>query len=397
MIIHFRHKIGIVNSWLLALLIFSLPISTSLSTVLALLIILLWLIEGDFSAKFATIRDNHLSYAILAYTSLFVIGLLWTEDLSWGIKQAVKQWKLILFFPLLTVSRREHFQLYIGAFIAAMTLSAGLSFLIRFELIQFRGVSALYPVPFNTHISYNPLLAFAIYLLQHCLFSRRWTFAQQAFLLPAGLLMIGSMFITTGRTGQAAFFILLFLMILQRLKRHRIMGLCLGMLLIPALVLTAYQTGPGFRMRTDEAIADLRGGYRNQPDSSPTAQRLTFAVNSVKLFTNSPWFGVGTGDFPGEYKKINTIHSPSFPATDDPHNHYLLVLCQFGIFGLLVFLSIFWLQIRYALSSKDEVGDIRLALPVFYLSIMLGGTYLLGHELAIGFAVSSALLFGRNN
>jgi hypothetical protein len=39
--------------------------------------------------------------------------------------------------------------------------------------------------------------------------------------------------------------------------------------------------------------------------------------------------------------------------------------------------------------------DFRLALPIFYLTIMLGGTYLLGHELALCFAVTGALFYGN--
>jgi O-antigen ligase len=390
---HDQQKIGVVNSWLLAALIFFLPVSTSISTIVALLIVLLWLIEGNLGDKFKELMGNRLVVAVLAYAGLFVLGLLWTDNLDWGLKQTAKQWKLLLLLPLCTIVRREHYKRYLGAFLAAMTFSAVLSFLIWLEIIHLEGVLPQYPVPFNSHISYNPLLALALYFLLHILVFGRPKAKQLAVLLPAGLIMTGSMFITTGRSGQAAFFVLLFLLILQYFRKHILFGICIAAIAVPALLLTAYHTGPGFRLRTDEAISDLKA-YRYKPDTS-TAQRLTFAVNSIDMLANSPWFGVGTGDFPAEYKKINEKNSPSFATIDDPHNHYLLIFTQFGIFGLIPFLGIFAVQFLKAFTQKDALEDFRLALPIFYLTIMLGGTYLLGHELALCFAVTGALFFGN--
>jgi O-antigen ligase len=389
-----QQKLGEINSYLLAALIFSLPISTSASSVLAILIVLLWVSEGNFSRKFKELRANTLVFTILAYTSLFALGLLWSDDLQWGVTQTVKQWKLLLFLPLLAVVRRDHYKLYLGAFLAAMTLSAVLSFLIWQEIIHFRGIPSQYPIPFNSHISYNPLLALALYFLFHKLLFSQPTAKQLAILVPAGLVMTGSMFITTGRSGQAAFFVLLFLLTLQYFRKNITRGLAVALIILPALLATAYHTGPGFKMRLDESVNDMKE-FRSKSQTS-TSLRFVFAINSLHMAADSPWFGVGTGDFPTEYKKINESKSPDFAPTDDPHNHYLLVLAQFGIFGLLLFLAIFALQFRRAWTGKNDLRDFRLALPCFYLTIMFGGTYLLGHELSICFAITSAVFYGED-
>ncbi|MFN2366278.1 MAG: O-antigen ligase family protein, partial [Desulfurivibrionaceae bacterium] len=316
---------------------------------------------------------------------------LWTDDLSWGLTQTKKQWKLLLFLPLLTITRREHYKYYLTSFLAAMTLSAFLSFLLWQELIHFKGVTPQFPIPFNSHISYNPLLALALYLLYHVIiFAPRPPAKQLAFLVPAALIMTGSMFITTGRTGQAAFFILIILLTLQYFRKRIAFGLVAILIMLPVLLITAYNTGPGFRMRVNDTVANLKE-YRSKPDKS-IPQRLTFAANSLHIAADSIWFGVGTGDFPNEYKKINAAHSPSFKYTDDPHNHYLLVLTQFGVVGLLVFLSIFIIQIRQTFSINNGLHHFRVALPVFYLTIMAAGTYLLGHELSLSFAITSSIL-----
>lgn len=387
----FQEKNASINSALLAALIFSVPISTSVSSIFAILIVLVWIIEGDFTGKFQELRHNRLAIAVLAYVSLYALGLLWTDDLHWGLRQTQKQWKLLLLLPCLTIARRKDYKQYLTAFLAAMTISAVLSILIWLEIVHFKGVLPQYPIPFNSHISYNPLLALALYFLYHIVLVERPQGTRRPLLFAAGFVMTASMFITTGRTGQAAFFVLLFLLIMQYFKKRAVLGLAASLIILPALLVTAYQTGPGFKMRIDESIENLRE-YQAKQDTS-TAARLTFTINSLRLAEKSPWFGVGTGDFPQEYQKINEAFSPSFPTTDDPHNHYLLVLTQFGVFGLLIFLSIFAVLLQKAFAVKDELQDFRLALPIFYLVIMLGGTYLLGQELSLCFAITSGILY----
>jgi O-antigen ligase len=390
----FQEKSENLLSYLLTALIFFVPISTSASSIFAILIVLLWIIEGNFTVKYNELRHSSLVIALLAYVSLYALGLLWTEDLHWGLRQAEKQWKLLLLLPCITIAQRKHYKQYLTVFLASMTFSAVLSLLIWLEIIHLKGILPQSPIPFNSHISYNPLLALALYFLYHTLLFKRPQGTLRALLFSAGLVMTGSMFITTGRSGQVAFFVLLFLLILQYFRKRIVLGLAASLIILPALLVTAYQTGPGFKMRIDESIENLQG-YRTKQDTS-TATRLTFAINSIHLIEKSPWFGVGTGDFPAEYQKINETLTPSFVTTDDPHNHYLLVLALFGFFGLLVFLSIFVVQLRKAYAEKTELQDFRLALPVFYLVIMFGGTYLLGQELSLCFAITSGILYRDN-
>jgi len=390
----FRQKSRAINSYLLISLIFFIPISTSLSSVFAILIFLFWILSIDLDELREQLR-NPLIIAVLAYVSLFAIGLLWTDDLAWGLHQTEKQWKLLLLLPLMSTVVRVHYRYYLASYLTSMLFSAILSFLLWLEIINFEGVSPQYPIPFNTHISYNPLLALALYFIFHIILFRFRELSPRRLLLmiTSAVVMTGSMFITTGRTGQLAFFVLLVILILQYFRRRITWGLVITSILIPLLILAAYQFGPGFKMRVDTGIRSFEG-FRSKPETS-IAQRLTFAINSLELATDNFILGVGTGDFPSEYKKINEINSPAFMVTDDPHNHYLLVLTQFGIIGFLVFLSIFVVQIKMAWLSEDSLKDYRYALPVFYLTIMTSGTYLLGQELSLCFAVSSAILYSK--
>ena len=62
---------------------------------------------------------------------------------------------------------------------------------------------------------------------------------------------------------------------------------------------------------------------------------LLFAKHSWEIFKESPIVGIGTGDFPNEYKKVNALNTPDSLDTVNPHNMYILVLTQLGILGLI--------------------------------------------------------------
>ena len=79
--------------------------------------------------------------------------------------------------------------------------------------------------------------------------------------------------------------------------------------------------------------------------NTPVGLRINFAVNTFELIKISPIFGIGTGDFPDEYKKINQIKSPEAHITSQPHNMYLLIFAQVGVLGLTVFLWFFLIQL----------------------------------------------------
>ena len=108
-----QSKIPYFNSLLLILLGFFLPLSISISTLIIAVIVLFWLIDGRFLEKYKVITSHSLSYAFLAFFSVHLLGLLWTEDLQWGLHIVSKEWRLLLFPIFLTIVYQEHIKYYI--------------------------------------------------------------------------------------------------------------------------------------------------------------------------------------------------------------------------------------------------------------------------------------------
>ena len=132
----------------------------------------------------------------------------------------------------------------------------------------------------------------------------------------------------------------------------------------------------------------------SQQKESSVGQRISYAINSFEVIKENPIIGVGTGDFPIEYYRINLINSPLFSATTNPHNMYILILMQLGLIGLISMLAIFYFQIKSSFYSSNKfIRDVGITLPLLFLVIMLSDSYLLGHYTTLMFVFFSAFLY----
>jgi O-antigen ligase len=320
---------------------------------------------------------------------------LWTEDLAWGLHILHKMWYFIGLFPILfTIVRKDYIVYYISAFLLAISFTELFSYLIWFEIIgPFKNATVINPTPFMSHISYNPILAFAIYLVLHqIIFNKSLKNIVFSFYCFFALTMTINMFITGGRTGQVMFFAMLAILIFQYFNNQKVKSLFIIVLVMPGIFYSAYLTSDLFQQRVDDAIKSVITYPENKQTS--VGQRLTFSINAWYLVKENPVIGIGTGDFPTEYKKINQRNSPKTPNTTNPHNMYMLVSTQLGVLGLFSLLSIFYYQIKLSFNSSNKfIRDVGITLPLLFLVIMISDSYLLGHFTTLMYVFFSSFLY----
>ena len=386
-----QHSATLSIDWFVLLLAFSIPLSTSAVSVLAVLILAAWIIGGDYARKWAVITRNPVSLALLFYLSLFFLGLFWSRNIGAGLEIIGKQWKLLLFPVLLSSIVYGHRRRYIVSFVAGLTVAMLMTYLAWFDILHYGGVSPEHLTRRLFHVVYNPLLAFGFYLVCHeALWGKRSGGRRLILVLLAGCMAV-DMFITEGRTGQAVFFVLLGLLLFQFFSRNKLKAVLFVLLILPLTFAAGYRLSPTFQNRVDAVGQEIRE-FRENPNTS-VGLRLLFWKNSWRIISEHPLFGVGTGDFRSSYSEVNAELSPDMVATDNPHNQYVFILCQFGILGLFSLLSIFVTQIHQAVTIEDDWKRIRLAFPVFFLTIMLAESYLVVYETGFLFALFSAVLF----
>ena len=208
------------------------------------------------------------------------------------------------------------------------------------------------------------------------------------------------MFITGGRAGQVTFFVMLLILIFQVMNKQRVRALIISSLLIPLIFITAYYSSSLFQERVNLAINEVitfqetKGFNRNTGSHTSVGLRLAMATNSWQIIKLNPIIGVGTGDFPKEYKKINQISFPKLRNVENPHNMYSFVLVNLGITGLISMLAIFYYQIKLSFNSSNKfIRDVGITMPLMFLVMMLSDSYLLGHYTTLMFIFFSSFLY----
>ena len=160
--------------------------------------------------------------------------------------------------------------------------------------------------------------------------------------------------------------------------------------------MTAYQFSPLFNQRVNSAVEEVINYDQGLDYPGSVGKRITLSINSLDIVKENPIFGVGTGDFPSEYKKMNITNNSTTELNNatNPHNMYLLIFVQLGLIGLLSMLSIFYYQIKLSFHSHNRyLKDIGITLPLLFLVIMLSDSYLLGHFTTLVYIFFSSFLY----
>ena len=387
----YRIKAGRLNAWLTALLAFFLLLSTSAVSVLAILILLLWLFEGRITEKMSEIVHNPVALSVLCFLAVLVLGLIWSPDVTAGLDVIKAQWKLAMLPIFLTAVDTRHRRRYVYFFLAGLCVAMLATYLAWFDILHYADVTSTHLTKKNSHIVYNPLLAFGIYLVVHEAVWGQREVVEKVGLYTLAAVMTFNMFITEGRIGQLVFFVLLILLVFQIFQKRKLWAFASVCLIVPTLFVASYTCSPVFEQRVDTACHEIQQ-FRQNPDTS-VGLRLLFWQNTFAIIKRHPVLGIGTGGFAIAYYWHNWELSPWHIATDNPHNQYLLVTATIGIPGLTALLLIFISMFREAWVRKDEWQRIRLAFPLFFLIIMLTESYLKVFETSFLFSLFSAVLY----
>jgi len=393
----FSNSIDNINSYLLMLTAFFLPLTVFGGNLFAVLIFLLWLVKADFKTDFYRLKDNKLVIAVLLYLLVHVVALLWTADIESGLWTLKKQLKF-LFIPIFMLFvKREHVKYYILAFLASMSLSEIWSYGIFFQLLPlYGGATLIDPIPLMSHITYNPFLAIAIYLLSYyVLFDHSINRSKKVIYSFFIITMSINMFITGGRAGQVMYFAMLVVLIFQYFPKNAFKASSVSLFVLVITSSTFYLNSKIFSDRVDSAVTEL-SDYKNHTHSS-TGMRISSAINSWSIIKEHPVIGVGTGDYKNEFIKAsikNNLKLEDKLVIHNPHNMYVLILVQFGLLGLAAILYLFYAQIKIAINSNEEfVKKIGIALPLLYLLIMLSDSYLMVHMTGLLFIFISSFVY----
>ena len=377
------------------------PFSTAAISIFMILLIALTLFDNTTYQRIYHHLKTPLFQSFVLFFILHMVGFYWLEleSINWH-----KSW-MIWIIPILAVAvdkhtaRRGVYAFVIGMMLAEIYVYYNI-FSIWEEYLKGRYGDFLLPI---SHIVYNPFLAVSIGLLLTTLLAGQYKNIRLIVAIIFLATMVANMFMTGGRAGQVGF-IFIWLAISYYYLRNNSSGLY-GMLISLVFVLiVAWNTSPVFKVRVLKAVDDvslyketvnitIKSSKKNIDTS--LGLRLHFNEHSLKLFKESPIYGYGTGSFENTFNNYAEKGPELVFKTSNPHSNHMLILVQFGILGFLIYLNIFYQQMRAAnmMPKGYEFRAMAFVLPLFFILISFYDSYIWGHHTQALFAYLTAIFY----
>ena len=326
------------------------PLSLDILRTTAILMIIFWIREKDFTKKFTFIKKQPLFIAFFFLIFILLLSLLWTdhENLRTGVKYITRYWYLLPMFVISTSIDKKFIPITLSAFLTGMLISELVSYCIFFEFITIEGVSHKDPSPFMQHTLYSVFLAFSAGILLNRMLTSEDTKHKIAYTIFFTTIT-ANLFINSGRTGHFLFLFVLASVLVGHYKitLKSIFATLSLLLILPYLAFTFSQN---YKARMIQTYDDIN----NLSYSTALGARIGLNIVAKDIFLENPIIGVGAGDY---LSKKDEMVQQKYPDRKRVKNlvHYHNQFAEFaviaGIFGLFSYILIFVSLIRTKITN----------------------------------------------
>lgn len=385
---------GKVGGWSTIAIGASIPISIAADNTLLAITLLAWLAGRQYRHKLQLAWSHPVYRAALLLFAVLLTGCLYGQSSPADTKSYLLKYLDLALIPMLGWAflcarrRRLGMQMLAAGLAAVLVISCALKVGLLPPNPWMHG-NADSPVVFKLRLTQNILMAFAAFLFAwlHCNAETRKIKA-----VWAGLCALAIINITMMVEGVTGYILLVTLLLLFGWQRGKMRGIGVAILsACIALALLASVPGP-MQARLKAVMFEIKTEGADRPATTSTGFRLEFYRNTLELIKKHPIAGTGTGSFPTAYAE--QVRGSGQNLSRNPHNEFMLVTVQTGIFGLGAFLWLLWQQWRYApqLPTPMERG-LAQGLVVTMVIVGMLNSALLDHTEGLLYAWLTALLY----
>ena len=364
-----------VQQGLFILLGVSIPTSIAITNLFIGGLVLCWVLEGNFKSKFEFIKSSKWMLSIFAIIGLYALGMFWGENhlnAEWQFQRLA----LLLIFPIFSTMelKQETIKRAVMAFLGTAFVSAVAALAINSNIILPLGEYLSFievswrNSAFITYNYHNVILALATTLSFFVLVEKKskYTYLLLLFIAVYSL----SIFTERGRAGQVIFNFSAVFYIIYNNRKH-LLRLCALLVLLFSFQFIVYKSTEVYKNRFD-ILSNIIQNNGDRGEGKIEDIRYVFVKESLNRILEKPLLGYGTGSFGAIFKnEVKSGHM--FNKHTTPHNQYLYIWFELGLFGLLLLLSIFYHQIKELLKKKDGIH--RALLPLCFIFLMLVDSY----------------------
>jgi len=319
----------------------SLPWSTSATAIL----VVLWLLALIPTLQLDDLRDvmrRPAAYLPVLLVVIAALGMLWA-DVAWAERsRGLSGFLKLLVLPLLFVQFRRsanaHWVLW-GFLVscAALLVMSTASFV--WGRVPPLAWVKMAGVPVKDYLSQATLFIISafilIYLARDAYFARRHAVAV-SYAAVAVAFVANICFVVSSRTALLTVPVLLALF---AVRHFRWKGMCAIAAAGVVLAGLAWMSSDYLRFRLGNLGEEVRL-YQTQDRQTSAGERLEFWKKSVGFVVEAPVFGHGTGSTRSLFARVASEgHGVSSLISTNPHNQFLAVAVQIGLFGALVLVA----------------------------------------------------------
>lgn len=349
-----------VRNMLIILIGFSLPIFPKVLLVLLLLLLLEWLINPDLKKNFRIAVKAPLPLLFMSLYLLYIIGLFYSSNLSYGIADLEAKLPLLV-FPLIFSIPGYISPSIIKKALTVFIVSNFMAFIICLIAASYNymqepsiGLFESSNLSFLIHPSYFSMyIIFSIIILLNSLFNKKSNRIIKVLQVSLVLIFTVAVFLLSSKMGAISFvLIVLFFLIFQViLKKQYLIGfISLAFLLLATA--TSFYFSESLQARFNNAVLAVTTDVQIWEVESSAIRKLIWQ-NAYELIKENPIAGVGTGDIKDEllakYEAKGMTYA--FEKRLNAHNQFLQTAGALGTIGLsillLCFVLPFYLSIKY--------------------------------------------------
>jgi O-antigen ligase len=378
----------------MALFIGAVYFSTSLAIILSAVLGVLWLATAQFLRLPALLRRQPVAAWALILFGCFLIGSGYGSATADEAVSMIKKYRELVFMPVLlaflTTPRYRSWAW--TAFVIASVVTLLASYLIDWDIFGLSklGEPAVPGKPrdptLKSRITHGIVIAFfCFYCLHKSYDGGRYAIP---YLIGSLLCLYNLFFMVEGRTGQLIVLMLIALFAMQRLNKKERWLVVFALAVFLGLFLGFSKKAE----RINEGFANTQSYFQERSDQTHTSmgQRYTFWKYSLRLIAEKPWFGYGTGSFAGEYRRVAAGEKV---MTQNPHNEFMMIGVQLGLFGLIPYAAFFICQFCCWRDLPEQDKRLAQGLFISLLITSLFNTPLFDHTEGHWYITMIALCF----
>ena len=373
----------------------SIPVSIAIDNLLLAAALLGWLIGWSLREKLLLAWSNPVYRASLLLFTVLLLGTAYGQQAPGDAKLYLFKYLDLALVPLLGWAFvGEHHRKYAlhalaGGLALVLLISCALKIGLLPPISWLKGVEDSPFVVFKPRLTHNILMAFAAFLFAWLACTAENRLVKLWWGVLGALAIINIALMVEGATGYIQLIALVLLFGWQRARMRGIGIAIAGSLITIALLGTI--PGP-FQNRVKEIFFDLKQADAHRPASSSAGYRMEFYRNTLTLIEKNPVFGTGTGSFPAAYASL--VEGTGKNLSRNPHNEFMLITVQTGIFGLAALLWLLWLQWRLTVQLPTQLErSLAQGLVLMMCIICMLNSALLDHTEGLLYAWLTALLY----